>query len=126
VKVVQYLQVLLLLSLAGYLLLLGLENPVSLRLPLWNGAALELPAWQVVGGSLLAGAAYAALLFTPPALRRALRIQRERSRRKDLEHRLSSTVQARLAEADVADKGVAGKRPRVMLRLGRRRDKQAD
>jgi len=123
VKVVQYLQVLLLLSLASYLMLLGLENPVSLRLPLWNGAALELPAWQVVGAALLAGALYAALLFTPPALRRALRIQRERSRRKDLEQRLSSTVQARLAEADKADKGAEVVRPRVMLRLGRRKDK---
>ncbi len=125
-KVVQYLQVLLLLSLLGYLILVGLENPVSLRLPLWNGAALELPAWQVVGGSLLAGALYAALLFTPPALRRALRIQRERSRRKDLEQRLSSTVQARLAEADQVEKSASGKRPRVMLRLGRRSDKQAE
>ena len=122
-KVVQYLQVLLLLSLVGYLLLLGLENPVSLRLPLWNGAVLELPAWQVVGAALLAGAAYAALLFTPPALRRALRIQRERSRRKDLEQRLSSTVQARLAEADKADKDAEVVRPRVMLRLGRRNGK---
>lgn len=122
-KVVQYLQVLLLLFAVSYLMLLGLENPVSLRLPLWNGAALELPAWQVVGGALLAGAAYAALLFTPPALRRALRIQRERGRRKDLEQRLSSTVQAKLAEADRADRSTENKRPRVMLRLGRRNDK---
>ena len=120
---VQYLQVLLLLFAVSYLMLLGLENPVSLRLPLWNGAALELPAWQVVGGALLAGAAYAALLFTPPALRRALRIQRERGRRKDLEQRLSSTVQAKLAEADRADRSTENKRPRVMLRLGRRNDK---
>ena len=120
-KVVQYLQVLLLLFLAGYLVLLGLENPASIRLPLWDGAALELPLWQVVGGALLSGAAYTALLFTPPALRRALRIQRERSRRKDLEQRLSSTVQAKLAEADKADKGTEVKRSRVMLRLGRRK-----
>jgi lipopolysaccharide assembly protein A len=97
VKVVQYLQVIALFALLAYSVLIGLENPRPLKLPLWGGDALEVPSFYLVGGAVLLGAAYAALLFLPHLIRRAFVARRERSRRKELEGKLKGAVEAKLA-----------------------------
>lgn len=96
-KVVQYLQVIALFALLAYSVLIGLENPRPLKLPLWDGDALEVPSFYLVGGALVLGAAYAALLFLPHLIRRAFVARRERSRRKELEGKLKGAVEAKLA-----------------------------
>ena len=101
-KVIQYLQVLLLLALLAYVLLLGLENPMPLRIPIPGVTVLDVPAGWVILATLLVGALYSSLIYVPYTLRRMLREYQERQRRKDLEQRLSSTVQAKLAKAERA------------------------
>lgn len=96
-RLVQFVQVLLLLALGAYLLLVALENPGRVRLPLPLGRAeLLLPLGGAVALFMGLGAAYAALLLLPPlwqAGQRSRRVARERDR---LEGRLTAALQARL------------------------------
>lgn len=93
----QFVQVLLLLALGAYLLLVALENPAPVRLPLPLGRGeWSLPVGWAVTLFMGVGAAYAALLLLPPlwsAGRRRRRVVRERAA---LERRLAATLQARL------------------------------
>lgn len=97
-RVLSYLQVLLLLGLLAYLLLVALENPspVHFPLPLGRGEWL-LSGGLAMGLFLLIGAGYAALLLLPTlwTWNRARRTERQAYRH--LEERLASTLQARLA-----------------------------
>lgn len=95
-RVVLFLQVVVLLALAAYVVLLQLENPVRITLPLPGGNA-RLPLGLVLGGGLLLGAAYTAFLFLPALLRAASVRRRERARRKDAEAKLGAALQAKLA-----------------------------
>jgi len=96
-RLVQFIQVLLLLALGAYLLLVALENPgrVRLPLPLGRGEVL-LPLGGAVALFAGLGAAYAALLLLP-ALWRARHRQRRMVRERDaLERHLAAALQARL------------------------------
>ncbi|KEF33701.1 MULTISPECIES: LapA family protein [Deinococcus] len=96
-RLVQFIQVLLLLALGAYLLLVALENPVPVRLPLPLGrgeALLPLGGAVVLFAGL--GAGYMALLLLPPLWRSAWRQGRARRERAQLEQRLTAALQARL------------------------------
>ena len=94
-RVVQFLQVVLLLFLIGYAVLVYLENPVLLRLPLlFAGRELVLPAGLGLGLGVLTGALYGALLILPRYLRQRLLRRGDLTRRRDAETRLQATLQA--------------------------------
>lgn len=96
-RFVSFLQVLLLLSIAAYLLLVTLENPVPVRLPLpLGGGELTLSVGLTVTLFLLLGALYATLLLLPPVWRAQARRRREGQERVRVEERLTATLQARL------------------------------
>ena len=108
-RVVQFVQVVVLLLLLGYAVLVYLENPVLLRLPLlFAGRELVLPAGLGLGLGMLAGALYAALLLLPRYLRQRMLRRGDLLRRRDAETRLQATLQAvvdgsRLGEAAPAE-----------------------
>ena len=93
-----FVQVLLLLALLAYLLLVGLENPgmVRLPLPLGRGEMLLSTGWAVSLFALLGGG-YVLLLLLPPVVRGSLRQRGERRERQLLERRLTETLGARVA-----------------------------
>ena len=94
-RVVQFLQVVVLLFLIGYAVLVYLENPVLLRLPLlFAGRELVLPAGLGLGLGVLVGALYGALLILPRYLRQRLLRRGDLTRRRDAETRLQATLQA--------------------------------
>ena len=96
-RLVQFLQVLLLLALGAYLLLVALENPGRVRLPLPLGRAeLLLPLGGAVALFMGLGAAYAAVLLLPPLWRLGQRHRRAARERDALERRLTAALQARL------------------------------
>lgn len=96
-RFVSFLQVLLLLTIAAYLLLVTLENPVPVRLPLpLGGGELTLSVGLTVTLFLLLGALYATLLLLPPVWRAQSRRRRESQERVRVEERLTATLQARL------------------------------
>lgn len=97
-RVLSFLQVLLLLGLMAYVLLVALENPVLLRFPLPLGRGEWLiPGGMALAGFLVVGACYAGLLFVPTMLK----LQRQRGLQareyRALEQRLASTLKARIA-----------------------------
>ena len=97
-RVMPFVQVLLLLALLAYLLLVGLENPgiVRLPLPLGRGEVLLSTGWAVSLFAVLGGG-YVLLLLLPPVVRAALQRQTERRERHLLERRLTETLGARVA-----------------------------
>ena len=98
-RLVQFLQVLVLLSLGGYLLLVSLENPGHVRLPLpFLGGEVLLPTGLALGVALLTGAGYCALLLLPPLAQTRRRRQNDQRRRREAEERLQLTLRARLGE----------------------------
>jgi putative membrane protein len=103
-RVVQFFQVVVLLLLLAYSVLVYLENPVLLRLPLlFAGRELVLPAGLALGLGLLAGALYATLLILPRSLRQRMMRRADLLRRRDAETRLQATLQAVIDGADMAD-----------------------
>ncbi len=102
-RFVQFLQVLLLLLLGGYLLLISLENPGQLTLPVpFASGELRLPTGLALGLALLTGAAYCALLLLPPLIQLRLRRRREVRRRREAEERLQLTLRSRLGETPLS------------------------
>lgn len=102
-RLVQFLQVLLLLALGAYLLLVALENPGRVRLPLPLGRAeWLLPLGGAVALFMGLGAAYAALLLVPPLWQAGRRHRRAARERDALEGRLAATLQARLGTPPAA------------------------
>ncbi|EYB68722.1 hypothetical protein DEIPH_ctg017orf0057 [Deinococcus phoenicis] len=96
-RLVQFIQVLLLLTLGAYLLLVALENPTLVRLPLPLGRGeLSLPMGWAVALFMGLGAAYAGLLLLPPLWRAGQRRRRAVRERAALEGRLTAALQARL------------------------------
>ena len=97
-RVMPFVQVLLLLALLAYLLLVGLENPgiVRLPLPLGRGEVLLSTGWAVSLFAVLGGG-YVLLLLLPPVVRGALQRQTARRERHLLERRLTETLGARVA-----------------------------
>ena len=103
-RVVQFLQVVVLLFLIGYAVLVYLENPVLLRLPLlFAGRELVLPAGLGLGLGVLVGALYGALLILPRYLRQRLLRRGDLTRRRDAETRLQATLQAVIDGAGADD-----------------------
>ena len=103
-RVVQFLQVVVLLLLVGYSVLVYLENPVLLRLPLlFAGRELVLPAGLGLGLGVLVGALYAALLVLPRYLRQRLLRRADLQRRKGAEATLQATLQAVVDGASLSD-----------------------
>ena len=99
-RLVQFLQVLLLLLLGGYLLLVSLENPGMVRLPLpFLGGEVLLPTGLALGAALLVGATYCALLLLPPLAQVRRRLRTAKQRRREAEERLQLTLRSRLGEA---------------------------
>ena len=93
-----FFQVLLFLTLLTYLLLVALENPGLVKLPLPFGqgewllsTGLTVALFAVLGG------AYVLLLVLPVLLRPWLRRRTEQQERRDLERRLVDTLGARIA-----------------------------
>ena len=94
-RVVQFVQVVVLLLLVSYAVLVYLENPVLLRLPLLvSGREAVLPAGLGLALALLVGALYTALLILPRYLRQRLLRLSDMARRRDAEMRLQATLQA--------------------------------
>lgn len=96
-RLVSFIQVLLLLTIVAYLILVTLENPAVVHLPLPFGrGALTFSVGVTVSLFLLLGAVYALLLLLPPLWAERLRRRRERRERLGVEERLTATLQARL------------------------------
>lgn len=103
-RLVQFVQVLLLLALGAYLLLVTLENPVPVRLPLPLGRGeLVTPLGGAVTLFTGLGAAYAGLLLLPPLLSAGQRRRRAMRERARLETRLAAALQARLGTVPPLD-----------------------
>ena len=103
-RFVQFLQVLLLLLLGGYLLLISLENPGRVKLPLpFTDGQLLLPTGWALGLALLMGAAYCALLLLPPLLSSRLRRTQDARRRREAEEKLQLTLRSRLGDATLGN-----------------------
>lgn len=95
-----FFQVLLLLTLLAYLLLIALENPGFVRLPLPFGQGdAALPVGLTVVGAALLGGAYVLLLLAPALMRSFLDQRQERRKRQATERHLAETLAARLAAA---------------------------
>jgi lipopolysaccharide assembly protein A len=102
-RLVQFFQVIVLLALCAYLVLVALENPalVSLPLPLsYDEITLT------VGGAatlfMLLGASYITLLLLPLLYKNHLQNRKERRLRIILEKRLAAVLQARLGAVTVS------------------------
>ncbi|GGR39013.1 hypothetical protein [Deinococcus ruber] len=103
-RVVQFVQVVVLLLMVGYAVLVYLENPVLLRLPLLvAGREAVLPAGLGLALALLVGALYTALLILPRYLRQRLLRLNDLARRRDAETRLQATLQAVVNQASVSE-----------------------
>lgn len=102
-RLVSFVQVILLFGLAAYVLLVSLENPALIRLPLPGGRGeLTLGLGAAVGGFVLLGGLYTAFLLLPVWWRERQRRLHERRRRQELEGRLAATLQARLGTVGTA------------------------
>lgn len=96
-RLVSFLQVLLLLGIAAYLALVTLENPGVIRLPLPTGSGeLTVPVGMAVTLFLGLGVLFTSLLLLPGLWRERLRRAREARLRRQAEERLTATLQARL------------------------------
>ncbi|WP_029481104.1 lipopolysaccharide assembly protein LapA domain-containing protein [Deinococcus marmoris] len=102
-RLISFIQVLLLLAVLAYLTLFTLENPALVRLPLPFGRGeLSLSVGMTVTLFALIGAAYTALLLLPPVWQERVRRRRERRERRVVEERLTATLQARLGAMPAA------------------------
>ncbi|GGR90750.1 hypothetical protein [Deinococcus sedimenti] len=103
-RLVSFLQVLLLLGIAAYLALVTLENPGVVRLPLPTGSGeLTVPVGAGVTLFLLLGVLFATLLLLPSLWSERMRRTREARLRRQSEDRLTATLQARLGTATLPD-----------------------
>lgn len=96
-RLLSFIQVLVLLLLCAYLLLVTLENPTTVRLPLPLGRGdWSVSVGVAVTGFLVLGVLYALLLLLPSVWRQAVRRRREGQLRQKTEEKLAATLQARL------------------------------
>ena len=84
-KFLQYLQVLLLLTILGLILLVQLENPIELKLPLFFGGHSTVSLGWFLLGTVGVGALYTFSLMLPPYLRSLFAVRHERRKRADLQ-----------------------------------------
>lgn len=97
-RVVQFLQVLVLMALLGYGLLTALENPTLLHLPIpFSERELLLSAGSVLLMCLLLGVAYGAFLLLPLLWLGRRERQRDIQRRQQAESNLQAALRARLS-----------------------------
>lgn len=93
-----FVQVLLLLTLLAYLLLIALENPNVVKVPLPFGQPeLLLSTGAAVALFLALGGLYVALLLLPPLVSHAARVRQEQRQRQGVEEKLAATLGARVA-----------------------------
>ncbi|WP_291423793.1 hypothetical protein [Deinococcus sp.] len=96
-RVMPFIQVLLLLALLAYLVLIALENPGLIRLPLPLGRGeLLLSTGVTTGLFMVVGGLYSALLLLPTLLRTEIHRRHTIRERHATEQRLAATLQARL------------------------------
>lgn len=95
-RVIAFIQVILLLGLLAYLLLVALENPGLLRLPLPLGGEWLLPSGAAVALASVLGALYATLLLLPLVWQEKWLRRRDRQERRQLQSQLTDTLQARI------------------------------
>ncbi len=97
-RVVQFLQVMVLFLLMGYLLLVALNNPVVIHLPVpLVGRELLLSSGAVLLLTLLLGISYGALLTLPLLWQGQQRRRHDQQRRRQAEAQLQAALRARLA-----------------------------
>ncbi|MFC4639719.1 hypothetical protein [Deinococcus hohokamensis] len=102
-RLVSFVQVILLFGLVAYVLLVSLENPALVRLPLPGGRGeLTLGLGAAVSSFVLLGGLYTAFLLLPVWWRERRRRLQERRRRQEMEGRLAATLQARLGTVGIA------------------------
>lgn len=105
-RVVAFFQVVLLLLLLVYLLLVALENPQLVRLPLPFAAGdVLLSVGSAVGIFALLGGAYVAFLLFPPFLRHIWEHQKSKQLLLQLEQKLAKILQARLVTTNKLQQG---------------------
>ncbi|ADV67704.1 lipopolysaccharide assembly protein LapA domain-containing protein [Deinococcus maricopensis] len=113
-RVVQFVQVIVLLLLGAYVLLLQLQNPVRVTLPLPFGLnAMNVPLGVLVALTLLVGVLYSALLFVPRLLLARARRARAARATRALEERLNATLRAKLAAPATRESHAAVTAPTV-------------
>ena len=112
-RVMPFFQVFFLLTLLVYLLLVALENPGLVRLPLpfGQGEWLLSTGWTVALFALLGGT-YVLFLFLPVALRLWSRQRLALRERRALEDRFVATLGARLGTG-AADSPESGEEPKA-------------
>ncbi|GGJ20372.1 LapA family protein [Deinococcus roseus] len=84
-KVLQYIQVLLLLTLLGMILVVQLENPLEVRLPFISGGKTTISLGWFLLMTLGMGALYTFFLMLPPYLRSLWAIRSERVRSAEMQ-----------------------------------------
>ncbi|GEM47981.1 LapA family protein [Deinococcus cellulosilyticus] len=84
-KVLQYIQVLLLLTILGMILLVQLENPLEVRLPFLFGGRTTISLGWFLLMTLGVGALYTFFLMLPPYLRSLWAARTERLRSVELQ-----------------------------------------
>lgn len=97
-RVVQFIQVLILLLVVGYGVLVALDNPVLLHLPIpFAEREFLLPAGWTLLGALGIGILYGALLLWPLVWEGQIKVRHNVQRRRQAEASLQATLRARLA-----------------------------
>lgn len=99
-KVLQYIQVLLLLTLLGMILLVQLENPLEVRLPFLFGGRTTISLGWFLLITLGMGALYTFLLMLPPYLRSLWSARTERLRNAELQKPPVMTAPPEFAPAE--------------------------
>lgn len=94
-RIISLLQVMVFLAAAAYLVLVALENPLLLRLPI-PGGEWFIPSGLAVALAVLVGILYAALLLLPLLWREQWRLYEAGKERRTLEQTLAATLGARL------------------------------
>lgn len=96
-RVMPFIQVLLLLLLLSYLLFVALENPGVIHLPLPFGRGEYIaPIGTTITAFLLAGGIYSSILFLPVLIQKHTQYLNERREKKATQQRLAQSLQARL------------------------------
>lgn len=99
-RVMPFVQVLLLLLLLSYLLFVALENPGVVHLPLPFGRGEYIaPIGTTITAFLLAGGVYSSILFLPVLIQKHTQYLNERREKKATQQRLAQSLQARLGAA---------------------------
>lgn len=99
-KVLQYIQVLLLLALLGMILMIQLENPLEVRIPFLFGGRTSISLGWFLLMTLAMGAFYTFFLMLPPYLRSLWSARTERLRNLELSKSTTTSSPPEFAPAE--------------------------